>query len=196
MDDLQGGLDELLKHTSASDPRVTEAIVQLYRLPIYRLALSILDNPDEAEDAVQDTLIRAVDHLHQYRVGTHFRAWIFTIALNTCRGVLRRRAARENLQKIMTSLYSLVNPAVDPETAMLQGETGSQLSSLVDRLPEKQRLVVILYIVHDLSIPEVAQVLNTHPKTVYSRLYQAFRSLRQQLQWDRDSGLFENEAQR
>lgn len=181
MDESQGNIEDLLKHYLASDVRVVEAIVLAYRVPIYRLSLSILNNPDEAEDAVQDTLIQAATHLSQYQVGTNFRAWIFTIAVNTCRVILRRRASREKLNRLVVSIQSLVSHTADPEAAVVQREMGSWLTNLVDRLPEKQRLVIILHMVHDLSIPEVAEILHTNPKTVYSRLYQAFRNLRRRM---------------
>ncbi len=174
-------IDELLRRYPVSDSRLVDAIVQSYRLPIYQLCLSILNNPDEAEDAVQDTFIQAATHLSQYQVGTHFKAWIFTIAVNTCREILRRRAARENLNRVIASLQSLISRPADPETAVVQREAGARLSGLVERLPESQRLVIILHMVHDLSIPEVAEILHANPKTVYSRLYQAFRNLRREL---------------
>ncbi|MGE5221678.1 MAG: RNA polymerase sigma factor [Omnitrophica WOR_2 bacterium] len=192
MNGFQGNIEELLKYYPVSDPRVLEAIVLAYRVPIYRLSLSILNNPDEAEDAVQETLIQAATHLSQYRAGSNFKAWLFTIAVNTCRIILRRKASRERLNRLMFSLQSLVSHAPDPESAIVQQEIGDRLTGLVSRLPEKQRLVIILHMVHDLSIPEVAEILHTNPKTIYSRLYQAFRSLRRRLAVE--SELVENQG--
>jgi RNA polymerase sigma-70 factor (ECF subfamily) len=194
MDDPLGSIDELLRRCQPSDPSVVEAVVQTYRAQVYRLALSIMDHPDEAEDATQDALIQVVAHLDRYQVGTNFRAWIFTIAVNTCRGYLRKRAARDNMHKVLYSLQSLVGRTVDPEVIVVQGETHSRLCDLVDGLPEKQRLAVILHLAHDLSVAEVAQILNTNPKTVYSRLYKAFRSLRRQLHRSGDYRLIEDEG--
>jgi RNA polymerase sigma-70 factor (ECF subfamily) len=192
MDNHQRGIDELLRRHRPSDPYVIEAMVRAYRVQVYRLALSILDHPDEADDATQDTLIRAADHLDSYQVGTNFRAWIFTIAVNTCRGYLRKRVVRANLRKILISLGSLVSRPVDPEAKVMQHETRTQLWDLVEKLPEKQRLAVILHLANDLSVVEVAQILSVNPKTVYSRLYTAFRSLRRQLQLSEDYRLKEN----
>jgi RNA polymerase sigma-70 factor (ECF subfamily) len=191
MDNHQSGIDELLRRRHPSDRYVIEEMVRAYRIQVYRLALSILDHPDEADDATQDALIRAATHLDSYQVGTNFRAWIFTIAVNTCRGYLRKRAARANLNKILISLGSLVSRPVNPEAKVVQNETRTQLWDLVEKLPEKQRLAVILHLAHGLSVAEVAQILSIKPKTVYSRLYAAFRSLRRQLQLSGDYRLVE-----
>jgi RNA polymerase sigma factor (sigma-70 family) len=69
----------------------------------------------------------------------------------------------------------------NPEQATLHAEAGSQLWAAVDQLGEKHRVTIILRMVHGLSIREIAQVLETREKTVYSRLYDAFRKLRQEL---------------
>ncbi|GAH46389.1 unnamed protein product [marine sediment metagenome] len=191
MDNHQSGIDELLRRRHPSDPYVIEEMVRAYRIQVYRLALSILDHLDEADDATQDALIRAATHLDRYQVGTNFRAWIFTIAVNTCRGYLRKKAARANMHKILISLGSLVSRPVDPEAKAVQHETRTQLLDLVEKLPEKQRLAVILHLAHGLSVAEVAQILSIKPKTVYSRLYAAFRSLRRQLQLSGDYRLVE-----
>ena len=191
MDNHQSSIDELLRRHQPSDPYVIEMMVRAYRIPVYRLALSILGHPDEADDAAQDALIRAAAHLDSYQVGSNFRAWIFTIAVNTCRGYLRKKVARANLRKILFSLGSLVSRPVNPEAKVVQHETHTQLWDLVEKLPEKQRLAVILHLAHGLSVAEVAKILSIKPKTVYSRLYAAFRSLRRQLQLSGDYQLVE-----
>jgi RNA polymerase sigma-70 factor (ECF subfamily) len=190
-----GSIDDLLKRSTPSDPAVVETLVNIYRAPLYRLALSILNHPDDAEDATQETLIQAAASLSSYRVGTNFRAWLFTIAVNTCRGSLRKKAARNNLHRVLTGLQTLVGRQPGPESAVVQRETGSRLWRLVEVLPEKQRLAVILHLAHDLSVVEIAQILKTNPKTVYSRLYEAFRSLRGQLQRSGEDVLIPGEGE-
>lgn len=191
MDNHPSGIDDLLRRHQPSDPYVVEVMVRAFLTPVYRLALSILGHPDEADDATQETMIRAAASLDRYQVGTNFRAWIFTIAVNTCRGYLRKRAARVNLHKILISMRPLISHPSNPEAKAVQHETRTHLWDLVDKLPEKQRLAVILHLAHGLSVVEVAQILSIKPKTVYSRLYAAFRSLRQQIQLSGDEWLIE-----
>jgi RNA polymerase sigma-70 factor (ECF subfamily) len=145
------------------------------------VAVSILRDPDEAKDATQDTFLTVMTKLDQYRIGTNFRAWLYTITVNTCRGYLRKRKTRESLTRLLTSVQALVVRPPNPEESTLQRETRSQLWAAVDRLGEKHRVTIILRMVHGLSVQEIAQVLEVREKTVYSRLYDAFRKLRHDL---------------
>jgi RNA polymerase sigma-70 factor (ECF subfamily) len=119
--------------------------------------------------------------LDQYQVGTNFRAWLYTITANTCRGCLRKRKTRATLTKLLTSVGSLAPRPPNPELSALQRESRSELWAAVERLDEKHRVTVILRMVQGLSVQEIAQVLQTEEKTVYSRLYDAFRKLRREL---------------
>jgi hypothetical protein len=88
------GIDELLRLHPPTHPVLVEVMVRDYRVAVYRLALSLLADPDDAEDATQETFIKAARYLARYRAGTNFRAWIFKITVNTCRSLLRKRAAQ------------------------------------------------------------------------------------------------------
>jgi RNA polymerase sigma factor (sigma-70 family) len=170
-------VEDLLRILPADDPQVFEAMVRAYRRPLYRLALSIL-NDDEAEDAVQDAFVQAARALSRYQVGTNFKAWLYTIAINTCRDYLRKRAARRSLNQIWEALQTWVPSAPGPEDATIENESRTSLWDLVDELGMKHRLVVILRLGQDLSIQEISQILGVNEKTVYSRLYDAYKQLR------------------
>lgn len=171
-------IDRLLAVHSPAHPAVVEAMVRIYRNAVYRLALSILDDADEAEDATQETFIKAAQNLGRYTTGTNFRAWIFQIDVNTCRSLLRKRAARANLNRLLHWQARLTSNPPEPEQVLDQKRRENRLWDLVAKLPEKQRMVVILHLGHDLPVAEVAQVLETTPKTIYSRLYAAYAALK------------------
>ena len=164
------------------------AIMDVYGAPIYRLSLAILCDEEEAQDAVQETFIRAYDHLASYQPGTNLKAWLYHIAVNLCRGYLRKRRTRETLNRILAALHISEGSAAGPEGAMLRDERKVWLWAAVDQLGEKYRLVVILRIAHELPVREIAQILDIPEKTVYSRLYDAFRKLRVAL---KDAGVEE-----
>jgi RNA polymerase sigma-70 factor (ECF subfamily) len=174
-------IDRLLRCHHTDDPAIIEAIIDRYYADVYRVAVSILRDPDEAKDATQDTFLLAMEKLHQYTIGTNFKAWLYTITVNTCRGCLRKRKVRDNLVRLMQPVQALMARPPKPEAAALQNETRSHLWGAVDRLGDKHRLTIVLRMAHGLSVREIAQVLEVREKTVYSRLYEAFRKLRYDL---------------
>ncbi len=174
-------MDRLIGDHGVHDPVVIETMVVEYSAPVYRLALSILRDPDDSQDAAQETFIQAIDALHLYQVGTNFKAWLFKIAVNTCRMQLRKRAARHFWLQAWTSLTHLVTHSPEAESQVIRDETRSELWKMVDLLDEKYRMVVVLRLIHGLTVGEISQVLALNEKTVYSRLYAAFARLRAQL---------------
>jgi len=189
---IRGDMDRLISNNGVNDPAVMEAMVVEYGAPVYRLALSILRDPADAQDAAQDTFMQAAAALHRYQVGTNFKAWLLKIAVNNCRMILRKRAARRTLQRAWESLTNLAPRQPGTEAQVMLDETRDELWSIVDSLDEKHRLVVVLRLAHELKVREISLVLGVNEKTVYTRLYDAFARLRVQIrmrpefehQWD------------
>lgn len=171
-------VDQLLASTSPADPRIIEAVVAGYRASLFRLSYAMLGDPDETEDAVQQTFFQAALNLERYQPGSNFKAWLVTIAINACRGLLRKRKARQALAALFGSSQKGSPGGEKPEDAAVEHEADRLLWSAVGRLEERYRLVIILRFEQGLTIPEIASSLSIPEKTVYSRLYTAFRLLR------------------
>jgi RNA polymerase sigma-70 factor (ECF subfamily) len=181
-------LRQFAGEAAGADEQIVEAMVAAHRAGLYRLACSILRDPDEAEDAVQATFVRAALGLGRYTPGSNFKAWLFTIAVNVCRGMLRKRKARQALERLLRTAPDRPAPAGPPEDQAAQNEDYRQIRAAVEQLDEKHRLVVVLRFEGGMSIEEIAQVLSIPKKTVYSRLYEAFRRLRCTLTLSRPEG--------
>ena len=175
-------MDRLISQRGTKDPGVIETMLREYGAVIFRLALSILHDPAEAQDVVQETFTQAATALHRYQVGTNFKAWLFRIAINNCRMSLRRRSARQALHQAWASLAGLAPRQPDAEAQVVQAETRHELWSLVDGLDEKYRMVVLLRLAHNMTIREISQVLGVREKTIYTRLYNALARLRVEIQ--------------
>ncbi len=174
---LASRIDDLLLIRRRDEALVVETLVDEYYIFIYRLAVSILNDPHEAEDATQETIIAAMDNLDRYQVKTNFRGWLYTIAVNTCRSHLRKRKRRQAYYAMWDALQSMKNNRPTPEETALKTEAGSQLWAAVSALGEKHRLPVILRFVHSLPIKEIAAILEISEGTVHSRLHYAVRKL-------------------
>jgi RNA polymerase sigma-70 factor, ECF subfamily len=181
MEMIRGDMDRLIGDRGVNNPAVMEAMVVEFSAPVYRLALSILRDPADAQDSTQDTFMHAAAALHQYQLGTNFKAWLLKIAVNNCRMTLRKRAARRALQQAWESLTVLAPHQPGTEAQVMQNETHDELWTLVDGLDEKHRLVVVLRLANNMTVSEISQVLGVNEKTVYTRLYDAFARLRVQI---------------
>ncbi|MDJ0755052.1 MAG: RNA polymerase sigma factor [Ardenticatenaceae bacterium] len=182
---MSGYSDETIKillDPTISNTSLTEILVARYYAYIVRLAVSIVRTPAEAEDVAQDTFISALTRIDQLDPESNVRAWLSTIAVNKCRDLLRRRQRRQLFQSGIQMVQSFVERQPAPEEAAVQQETSVHLWAAVDQLKEKHRLPIILRYVHNLSIPEIATILETKEGTIYSRLHYACRQLGHQLE--------------
>ena len=141
---ISGGIDRLIGDLGVNDPADMEAMVVEFSAPVYRLALSILYDPTDAQDATQETFIQAAAGLHRYQVGTNFKAWLLRIAVNNCHMIWRKRVARRALQQAWESFIKIGFNQPDTEVQVVQDETHDELWTLVGSLDEKHRLVVVL----------------------------------------------------
>ncbi len=158
-----------------------ESLVTAHYPYVRRLALSIMDDPDEADDAAQEAFIAANRGLATFRGQSEVKTWLTSITVNACRGRLRKRKARQALSTTLQSLHLARPPQPSPENLAVEREADRQLWQAVDALDDKHRLVVILRYVHELTTSEIAATLDISPGTVHSRLFYARRQLQQWL---------------
>jgi len=146
-------------------------LIQEYQLGVFRLTLSILNDPDEANEATQDTFIAALRSLKSYREISSFKAWLYKIALNISRSRLRKRNAIEHLQRTLASIFEAQSQnSPSPEEVVIHNEEDDAIWKALDKLGEKHRTPLVLRYYHDLSIAEIAEITGIKEGTAHSRL--------------------------
>jgi RNA polymerase sigma-70 factor (ECF subfamily) len=170
---------QLLQLYQSDDATAVETFVRAHQQTVYRLALSILDDPAEAEEATQDALVSALNNLHTYRGDSAFTTWLYAITLNTCRTRLRKHKSRDRLMDTLRTLFRVGGEAIPhPEETALRNEADAAVARAVNSLDEKHRLTVVLRYYNEFSIAEIAQLLDISEGTVHSRLFTARERLR------------------
>lgn len=136
----------------------------------YRLAAGMLRDASEAEDAVQDAVLKAWQHFGRFRRDAQLRPWFFTIVANECRG--RRRSRWWSVVRGLPAAGAegTAAPAEDPAMA--------DLRRALMRLPFDQRFAIVLRYYLDLPFDEVAQTMGTTVKAAQSRIYRGLKTLR------------------
>jgi RNA polymerase sigma-70 factor (ECF subfamily) len=171
--------DRLAVRCRAGDTQAFNEIVSRYQLRLFRFAYRLLRDRNEAEDAVQETFVRAYRALPAYRPSGYFSSWIYSIALNEC-----RRRMRGFRPAFSLDLAPAARNAPDPQLSVLNRERNRHLREAIDALPEHYRLVMILFYFEEMSVEEVSRALKLSISAVKVRLHRARERLAKRLELD------------
>lgn len=174
---------------AALAPREFEREALAHAGSLYAVALRMTRRQADAEDLVQDTLLKAMRARHQFQVGTNLRAWLLRILTNTFinkykRGVLERSLlGADDLDPVSEGWTSTatLRALKDPEAHALRPLIEEEIRVAVDELPEDFRLAVLLVDMQELSYKEAADALGCPIGTVMSRLHRGRRILKTRL---------------
>ena len=179
-------LDQLVQRCKQGELAAFTRLFRDHEARLYRLAVTILDNERDAEDALQDAYIRIFERIKGFRGKSAFQTWMTAIMVNVCRDRLRRQKVRHALPLDWLRRRAGRGDVARDVGARMQRQT---LWSLVDRLDDKHRLPVILHYHQGWSCGQVADFLAVRTSTVYSRLNTARVQLRSMLQAESRQGL-------
>jgi RNA polymerase sigma-70 factor (ECF subfamily) len=175
---------ELLQSAREGDATAFETLIRRHDRLLYRVARSILLDDHEAEDAVQETFIKAFKRLVDFRGESSLSTWLTRIALNEA--VTRKRRRRKTVElgvlehrtNAQIEPASMIGPAPDPELTAAQHQLRKLLERAIDELPESLRTVFVMREVEELSTAEAGRLLGLGEATVKTRLHRARRKPR------------------
>ncbi len=166
-----------------------EKAILVHLDPLYGTACRLTRNPAEAEDLVQDTLVRAIRAKAQFAAGTNLKAWLFRILTNTFINHYRRggleRSVFEGPDADPLSFgwvsASSMQKLHDPETVALRPLVEAEVGRALDALPSDFRLAVVLCDVEEFTYEEIAEIMGCPVGTVMSRLHRGRKLLKTSL---------------
>lgn len=157
---------DLIRRARLGSREALDELVRCYYPPLQGY-LSRMLGPEEAQDALQDVFIKMAQGLDRYRDEDRFGGWLFRIAVNRARDLLRRRPGRTPL---------LPEPVGEPLLA--GGDTGDRLAAAIEKLPSDLAEALILMYQEGLTQAEIASALGLSVAAVKMRVYRAIRQLR------------------
>lgn len=165
--------DELVEKSKKGEVSAFNGLVKRYQKIVYNLALRMLSDPEEADDAAQDAFITAFNKIKHLKGGS-FQPWLLRIVANRCIDIIRTRGRRPSVSLDALLEWEkpppLTDPGESPEEFALRRELRARLQEGLSLLPPDMRLVVILSDVQGYSYEEIANVAATSVGTVRSRL--------------------------
>ncbi|MBQ7776669.1 MAG: sigma-70 family RNA polymerase sigma factor [Lachnospiraceae bacterium] len=152
------------------------AMIEKYSNMVYRMAYSMVKNPQDAEDIHQDVFVKYIGKRPVFESENHAKAWFLRVTINTAKNLWKTAWK----QKVV----SLVDYDLEEQAAPMQKE--DSLIQVVKQLPQKYRTVIHLFYYEELSVEEIATLLKAKPSTVRTQLTRARSRLKELLKEDTD----------
>jgi RNA polymerase sigma-70 factor (ECF subfamily) len=170
-------LTRLLEKARAGDRSSFERILRMYEGIVFRTSCRILGNREDAEDASQEVFLRLFRHLATFDPTKELSPWLYSITVNVCRDLLRKRPPALELIGNGAAFHNEGSPPPEPSTDRSHEKRIMALG--LKSLPEKERTAIVLRDIEGLPTAEVARILNSSETTVRSQVCRARLKLRE-----------------
>ena len=170
------------------DERAFSELVRRYQGRVVNLVSRVLNDRECSDDLAQEVFVRVFVHRRNYRRGSKFSTWLFTIAANLAKNEIRRRVRRRNwfsldaLQEMVSdSAIQLADPTEGQEITLQREQLRRAVGQAIAMVPEKYRLALVLRDIEGFAYEEIGQILGIPGGTVRSRVNRARMMLKRKL---------------
>lgn len=175
--------EELVELSQQGSRPAFATLVERHKTAVFSMAHRIIGNREDAEEAAQDTFIRAYRALDQFRRDSKFSTWLYRIAMNVC--LTKMRQTRLDVTSIDASMdeeestpLQLPDPGENPDRLVERTEFQERVRALIASLSPKYSAVLMLYHIHELSYEEISETLDLPIGTVKAHLFRARDALK------------------
>ena len=169
--------EELVRRARAGEQTAMNRLVDRHHAAAFRVAVSLVSDPDLAQDVAQDAFLKAFRGLDGFRGDATFRTWMLTIVANTAKGALRKAMRRR--ETALEGVAPVESPEASPEDRAAIGEEATRARALLAQLPEKQRMSVQLRVDEGLSFREIGEVIGSSEGAARVNYFHGIRRLRE-----------------
>jgi len=185
-----GRIDDslLIREAQRGNRAAFEELVRHYDQAVLRLAMHLTGSGTEAQDIYQEAFLKAYKNVGSFRFECSFYTWIYRIVTNLCLDHLRKKQVRKEDAPVATDAegeqYDVLErvpdgrAAANPERDLMRRELGTRITSALDRLTPRERMVFELKHYHGLKLRTVGEILHTTEETAKNTLFRATQKLR------------------
>lgn len=181
---------QLVARCKKGDSQAFELLVKRYQRRAYAVALGMLHNSEDAQDATQEAFIKAYRYLDKFKGTSSFYTWLYRIVVNLCIDHLRKGSRVTSVEyddrlkrpDDVVQKGSELKPSTlgtNPKKALAREELKKQIQLGLDSLSDKHRAVIVLRELQGLSYKEMAEVMKCSKGTIMSRLFHARKKLQE-----------------
>jgi len=181
--------EDLMDRVARDDERAFTELVRRFQGRVINLVSRVLNDRECADDLTQEVFVRVYVHRRNYRHGSKFSTWLFTIAANLAKNEIRRRVRKRNwfsldaLQEVVKDgAMQFADPTEGRESSLEREQLQTAVGRAIATVPEKYRLALVLRDIEGLPYEDIAQVLGIPGGTVRSRINRARGMLKRKLQ--------------
>ena len=172
-------MEEVIEACRGGDREAFRELFEAYKDRVYSIALRYSGNPAAAMDIAQDTFLKLLSRIGEYRAEASFDSWLYRLVVNSC--IDEHRRGRRMTPFLGGLLGALCAPAESALHNLMRAETGQRVQDAVAKLAPEHRVVIVLRYTEGLAYDEIAQILGCSPGTVASRLSRAHKILERRL---------------
>ncbi len=173
----------LIARAAKGDGAAFSELMAAHERRMYAVAFRLCGNHEDAQDCLQDAMIRVYRAISGFKGQSSFSTWVYRITTNTCLDELRRRKNKQNtsLDSLLDAGWSPADEYDTPERHALQSEKRREIEQAIAGLPDDMRAAIVLRDVQGFSYDEIASMLGANVGTVKSRISRGREKLREKL---------------
>ena len=174
---------KLIERAIRGDARAFNDLMSSQERRMYAVAMRMFGNREDAEDCLQDAMLRIYRAISTFKFQSSFATWVYRITMNTCLDELRRRKnkASTSLDGLLDAGWMPADGDDTPEQHALRSEVRRSVYGFIHELPEDMRAAVVLRDIQGLSYDDIAAALDTNVGTVKSRISRGREKLREKI---------------
>lgn len=174
---------ELILRCQEKDSAAMGTLIVQYQHWVYNIAYGLLGHREDAQDTTQDVFLSVWQNIHKFQFRSRFSTWLYKIVKNKCLNVIDQKKRRKTDPMEIDDTQPWVPlDTVTPEQEVLRTEQTEILHAALGKLKESYRTILVLRELRELSYEEIAEILNCTLGRVKSRLHEARKALRQELE--------------
>src|SRR6266542_3998599 len=180
-------VDTLIRAAQAGDQDAFEQLVRTYDQSVLRLAMNLLQSPEDARDAYQEAFLRVYRNLHTFRFDCSFHTWLYRIVTNICLDHLRKRKVRREESPLLETSEGMVDrmdsieeeaPQSDPERHLYNRQLSARIDAALKDLTPRERMVFELRHYQGLRLRNIGEMLGTSEEAAKNCLFRATQKMR------------------
>ena len=183
---MEAGIKDLGVKAREGDQQAITMLYERSNRKAYYLAMQLVKDPDQAQDILQDAYLKVFTNLGMLQQPENFQGWLDTIVINKSKDYLKKKKPTL-FSQIVKGEEQDGNPEFEdesgyfsPEKQVDYGETKRLVQEMIDRLPEEQRMAVVLYYLENLTVKHIALLMECSEGTIKSRLNYGRKSIKAQ----------------